>query len=426
MRLINEITVIIRKKSFPSFIDELYKRECDLLELQHIEESGDGYLYTLRIACDNLKRFEEFVTIISNAGDKYKFISVKNVVEDRIVGGLLSVSGKIPLENITDLNTSVLGAADLMLEKIKSEDGKRYTSISRNVALVAGIRSTEEAARVNLLKEYVGAERDAVILNRFSGLNGFPLTVRFEHPEDVIQVLKKIEHNYSALRVTRIDEASIMLYDMLFSDLTVPIASLEHDDIPLFLLVLVIKIMMKYRIKAEETTVGFIGIDLSAVRLTRVLDKIGFRRILGFDHNENSMLALENQGGLATTAENIFGNADITILLKNNFDIEEYRKIRPGQFVISFMGKDGPDLEEISGKGVREFLKRGLSDLAVLYPGMLRGMIDANVGNINDARLVEYSKKLVTLLSDAFEFPHLFGDIHDKVYKIVSQDKVKP
>ena len=83
MRLINEVTVIIKKKSFPSFIDELYKRECDILELQHIEETGDGDLYTLRIACNNLKRFEEFITIIGSAGDKYKVISVKNVIEEQ-------------------------------------------------------------------------------------------------------------------------------------------------------------------------------------------------------------------------------------------------------------------------------------------------------------------------------------------------------
>ncbi|MBP7734417.1 MAG: hypothetical protein KA369_00455 [Spirochaetes bacterium] len=425
MRLINEITVIIKKKSFPSFVDELYKRECDLLELQHIEESDDGYLYSLRIASDSLKRFEEFITIISSAGDKYRFISVRNVIEERIVGGLLSVSGKMPVENVTDFNTSVLGAADLMQEKIKGEDGRRYTSIVRNVGLISGIKATDEGSRVHLLHEFVGAERDAVIINRFAGLNGFPLAVRFEHPEDVIQVLKKIEQNYSALRVTRIDEASIMLYDMLFSDITVPVISLEHDDIPLFLLALIIKVMMKYRIKAEETTVGFIGIDLSAVRLARVLDKIGFRRILGFDNSEKAMLALENQGGLATTAENIFGNADVTVLLKNNFTIEEYRKIRPGQFVISFMEDEEPDMDEISGKGVREFVRKNIADLAALFPGVLRGIIDGNIRSINDAKLVEYAKKLVVLLSDSFEFPHLFSDIHEKVYKIVSQDKSK-
>lgn len=425
MRLINEITVIIKKKSFPSFVDELYKRECDLLELQHIEESDDGYLYSLRIACDSLKRFEEFITIISSAGDKYRFISVRNVIEERIVGGLLTVSGKMPLENITDFNTSVLGAADLMQEKVKGEDGRRFTSIARNVGLIYGIRATDEGSRVQLLHDYVGAERDAVIISRFAGLNGFPLAVRFEHPEDVIQVLKKVEQNYSAIRVTRIDEASIMLYDMLYSDLTVPVISLEHDDIPLFLLVLIIKVMMKYRIKAEETTVGFIGIDLSTVRLARVLDKIGFRRILGFDHSEKSMLALENQGGLATTAENIFGNADITVLLKNNFTVDEYRKIRPGQFVVSFMSDGEPDMEEISGKGVREFVHRNMADLAALFPGVLRGLIDGNIRSINDAKLVECAKKLVALMSDSFEFPHLFSDIHEKVYRIVAQDKSK-
>ena len=79
MRLINEVTVVIKKRSFPSFIDELYKRDCDLLELQHIEETGDGNLYTLRVASNNLKRFEEFITIIGSAGEKYKIISVKNV-----------------------------------------------------------------------------------------------------------------------------------------------------------------------------------------------------------------------------------------------------------------------------------------------------------------------------------------------------------
>jgi hypothetical protein len=419
MRLINEITVIIKKKSFPSFIDELYKRDCDLLELQHIEESGEGYLYTLRIASNNLKRFEEFLTIIGSAGEKYKIISAKNVIEERVVGGLITVTGRMPVENITDLNTSVLGAADLIHEKIKNEDGIRYTGIARNVCLLAGIKAAEEGERVHLLHEYASAERDAVILNRFSGLNGYPLAVRFDHPEDIITVLKKIERNFSAIRIMRIDDASIMLYDLIFSDLTIPVVSLEHDDIPLLLLTFVIKIMMKYRLKPEETTIGFIGIDLSAIRLTRVLDKIGFRRILGYDHGEKAMLALENQGGLATTDENIFGNADITILLKNNFDHEEYRKIRPGQFVISFMEDENPDIEVISGKGVREFIKRDVTYLSAMFPGMIRGIIDAKIGNINDARLVEYAKKLVGFLSDTFEFPHIFGDIHEKIAKVI-------
>jgi hypothetical protein len=420
MRLINEITVIIKKKSFPSFIDELYKRDCGILELQHIEETGEGTLYTMRVSSNNLKRFEEFITIIGSAGEKYKIVSTKNVIEERVVGGLISVTGRMPVESISDLNTSVLGAADLIHEKIKNEDGVRYTGISRSVCLLAGIRADEEGGRVHLLHEYASAERDAVIINKFSGLNGYPLAIRYDHPEDIITVMKKIERNYSAIRIQRIDDASLMLYELIFSDLTVPVVSMEHDDIPLILLTYIIRIMTKYRLKAEETTVGFIGIDLSAIRLTRVLDKIGFRRILGYDHGETAMLALENQGGLATTDENIFGNADITVLLKNNFDHDEYSKIRPGQFVISFMEEEIPDIESVSGKGIREFIKRDVTQLSAVIPGILRGVIDANIGNISDARLVEYAKKLVGFLSETFEFPHLFGDIHEKIAKVIA------
>jgi hypothetical protein len=420
MRLINEITVIIKKKSFPSFIDELYKRDCGILELQHIEETGEGTLYTMRVSSNNLKRFEEFITIIGSAGEKYKIVSTKNVIEERVVGGLISVTGRMPVESISDLNTSVLGAADLIHEKIKNEDGVRYTGISRSVCLLAGIRADEEGGRVHLLHEYASAERDAVIINKFSGLNGYPLAIRYDHPEDIITVMKKIERNYSAIRIQRIDDASLMLYELIFSDLTVPVVSMEHDDIPLILLTYIIRIMTKYRLKAEETTIGFIGIDLSAIRLTRVLDKIGFRRILGYDHGETAMLVLENQGGLATTDENIFGNADITVLLKNNFDHDEYSKIRPGQFVISFMEEEIPDIESVSGKGIREFIKRDVTQLSAVIPGILRGVIDANIGNISDARLVEYAKKLVGFLSETFEFPHLFGDIHEKIAKVIA------
>jgi hypothetical protein len=426
MRMINELTVIIKKRSFPGFVDELYKRDCDILDIQHIEESGDGSLYTMRIASSTLKRFEEFITIIGSAGDRYRVISMKNVIEDRVAGGLIRVSGSMPVENSSDFETAVMGASGYIREKIAKDGDVRLTAISRNVGLVCGIGGQDEGERTRLLSEYVLAERDAVILNRFTGLNGIPLAVRFDHPEDVVKVLKRTECGFSAFRIMRIDEATMMLFELIYSELSVPAVSLELDDIPLLVLAYIIKIMLKYRLKAEEATVGFVGIDLSAIRLTRVLDRIGFRRVLGFDHGEKSLLALENQGGLATTAENIFGNADITILMKNNFDHEEYRNIRPGQFVISLLGDEGPDMDTASGKGVREFIAPGSSQMAVLFPGIVRGIIDAGTGTISDAKLVESAKKLVGLLSDTFEFPPLFSDVHDKVRAIIATEPAKP
>ena len=419
MKIINEVSVVIRKRSFPSFIDELYKRDCDLVELRHVEERDDGYLYSLRVGYTNPKRFEEFITIIGNAGDKYRVLSVKNIMEEMITGGLINIAGKSRLETVADFRTSVLGAAELIQEKIRNGNGYGFTGISRNVALISGVKTRDETEQENLLAEYAAAERDAVILNRFGGLNGMPVTIRFDHTEDIITVMRKIEHNFSALRIMHIDEATMMLHEQIVSELRSPVISREHDETPLYLLTFIIKILLKHRIKPEETTVGMIGIDLCAVRLARVLDSAGFHRVLGIDLSEMSMLALENQGGLATTAENIFNNADITIILKNTFTRDEFQKIRPGQFVISLLSDEDLEADAVSGKGVREFIRVDLSDLAVLFPGVVRGLIGTGPGPLTDIKMIEYAKKLVGFLSDAFEFPHLFSDIHDRVCGLV-------
>jgi len=424
--MINELTVVIKKRSFPGFVDELCKRDCEILDLQHIEENGDGSLYTMRVASSTLKRFEEFITIIGSAGDRFRVIAVKNMVEERAAGGLIRVTGTMPVENSSDFGTAVLGAADFIREKIAKDDGMRFTSVSRNVGLACGVGAADEAGKTRLLSRYVLAERDAVILNRFAGLNGIPLAIRFDNPEDVVKVLRRTECGFSAFRIMGVDDSTIMLYELIYGELSIPAVSLELDDIPLLLLTMIIKIMMKYRLKADEVTVGFVGVDLSAVRLTRVLDRIGFRRVLGYDHGEKTLLALENQGGLATTAENIFGNADITLLLKNDFDYDEYRNIRPGQFVISLLGEDGPESDTVSGKGVREFITPGDNEMASIFPGIMRGVIESGTRTITDAKLVECAKKLVGLLSDAFEFPPLFGDVHEKVRAIIAAEPVKP
>jgi len=92
------------------------------------------------------------------------------------------------------------------------------------------------------------------------------------------------------------------------------------------------------------------------------------------------------------------------------------------------MEEEIPDIEAVSDKGIREFIQRDVTQLSAVVPGILRGVIDANILSISDARLVEYAKKLVGFLSETFEFPHLFGDIHEKIARVIAAgaDKLQP
>ena len=419
MRMITELTVSINKRSFPSFIDELYKRNCEIHKLQSIEEKEDEDLCKIEVSYNSKKRFEEFITIISNAGEKYNVIEIKHTLEEKIEGGLLNITGKMPFDNISDYQKGLLGATDLISEKINEGNAYKYSGISRNVGLVSGIMVNEESEMGPLLKYYVESEKDSVILNRFSGLNGIPLILKLDHPEDIVKILQRLEQNFSVIRLREIENANMVIYDQLYSEISVPIISRERDEIPIYLLSLIIKILLKHRLKPDETTIGFIGIDLSAIMLTRLLGKIGCYRMLGFDYDENYMLSLENEGGLATTAENIFSNSDITILLKSNFESGEFGNIRPGQFIVSLLKTEELEMDVVSSKGIREFIKGDKSSLSVLFPGILNGIVDSGIRLTENVKMIEFTKKLVNFLSDDYKFPGIFSDIHEKVFKLV-------
>ena len=76
-------------------------------------------------------------------------------------------------------------------------------------------------------------------------------------------------------------------------------------------------------------------------------------------------------------------------------------------------------MDIISDKGVRELIIQDPAVLAALFPGILRGIIESGLRSMNDLKIIEYSKKLAGFLSDTFEFPNLFSDIHDRVYAAV-------
>jgi len=412
MRLISELTIHIKKTFLPVFINEISKLDFEINSLSIMENKDTGEVYRISVVYKEIDTFIEFINAIKKKQEKYKIISLNNLLEDQISGGMLNISGKVPVDNNNDYQMNILGAYELILKKIDDGNGLGYTGLSKNVGLITGIKNTDVPEIDYLLKKYINSEKDSILINRFSGLNAYPVVVKFDYPEDLIKTLKKIENSYSAIRLMHIDEIDISIYNQIISEIDIPVVSKALDDIPLYLLSIIVKILLKNKLKVKETTAGIIGIDVSTIKLARMLMKIGFYRILGFDQDENLMLLFEKEGGLATTTENVFNNADIIILIKSNFDTLDYTMFRPGQFIVSLIDIEDLDMDVISDRGVREFIKGNLADIAVIFPGLLKGIIESGIKSIDDNNFLELSKRLGNMLSDDYIFPDLFSDIH--------------
>ncbi len=419
MKLVSEVQVSMHNGDLPDFVAAAIRSDLTVHSMKIMGGDSLRSLYQFQLVYENKQRFSGFLDMIRGSGDRYGIDSVADLLEEQTLGGLLNISSKLPIENYSDFEIRLLGATELILEKIREGNGLRHSGISKNVAVISGFRFDSDLKINSILEAYARAEEDSVILNMFTGLNAYPLILNFDHEEDLIKTIQRIESTFSAVKLNHLEELDSGFFDQMITGISAPVLSVLYDDIPLCLLTVLSKLILKHKLKTRDLTVGIVGVDISVMRLTRILMKSEYYRVLGNDGNERALMDFEKHGGLATTSDNIFINADIIILMKNIFPPEELRKIRPGVMIVSFLHKDAVDRRTLSDRGVREYVICGRKDVAALSPGVIRGALDAGLSQINDLHLVSLARKISTFLGDSIEFPDVFSDIHEKIADLI-------
>lgn len=420
MQLIVELQVKISNGSLGAFTDGLHRHGCRL-QLLHLRDSIEEYeIYDAEIIHSDPEAYEAFIAAAATARDSYQILGERNVLEDSIAGGLLNVAGKTPIENQGDYDLRLLGSAALMREMIRQGKGDHCTGILKTVAMLGCVKKRIEPSLDTIRLWHADLERDSVITGHFTGLNAFPLIITYGQIEDLIKTIQGIDAGFVALRITGIEDVDDSgVYEQIISEMSLPLISTVYDELPLLLLVETLHLLERDHLGLPEATAGIIGIDTSSLRMTRLLHGLGCHRVLGYDHNEKHMLTFEKSGGLATTPENIFNNADVILLFKNHFTIDEFHRIRAGQILISLIEFDELERGIIVEKGIRDFVSRQRIDPAVVFPGLLSGLLKTGARTIDDVKLVETAKKINRQRARDKRPLSLFMNAHDLVARFM-------
>lgn len=407
MKLLSEIQVRVRKGFVPGLISAVYRSGCTLYNLQFIEEKGPEELFRFEISYSGRHSFTSFMDIMNGSGEKYHMISLSHTVEETARGGLFRVSGKLPLENMTDYQIAILGAREVVAEKIREGLGRDFSSISRNIALVTGMGRDRDIASGDIYSRQADAECEVVVLSRFTDYIPFPVVVEYSLAEDFIHVLKRIQGTFRAVRIRHADGYNTFIHEQMGSDLGIPVVSRQMDEIPLYMLAIITRVVAKHKQKLTEAAVGILGLDSGMVRLASLIRLIGCGKVLGFDYDDRLVLDFENQGGLGTTVDNIVENADILFLHAPVLNKGDEERMRPGQIIISSF-PDALDRDTLIGRGVREYivLEGYLTELVA--PALLSALIDSGSNTLSDEGLVQMANRLSSYIEEDFSTPDFF------------------
>lgn len=419
MKLLTKLTIRVKNGFLPHLINEIYKRNCSAKNITLLDTEDGIDNFFLDIVYSNIDKYNSLLNKITKYEDNFQIVSSQNMLEKEILGGMLKISGKMPVDNLIDYEMNVLGATELTLNMMRGgQDPFKYSGISKNVGLFCGISAGNNPEQ-NHFKLYTLLERDSIIINKFTGLNAFPILVKLNQFDDFIKIIQGVESTFTAIRIFNLEDIDdISLYERIYDEINVPMLAQYSDEIPLNLLIAVSHLLTKNNIEKKNCTVGIIGINIGSLRTVRLLIKMGFQRILGSDNNIKRMHSFEREGGLATTQENILNNSDLIIIFKDQLDVNTLTKVGSGQMLISLIDKE-LDINIIKERGIRDFLQSGWMDSSALFSGILKGLVDSKLKYLDDDKLIKLSNTIVANKAGEEILPDVFSELHQKIPKFI-------
>ncbi len=421
MKLIAVLAIKIKRNFLPQFIQSLYKHTCSINMVNLIDSDEKWEDYSVEIVYSTRKDLARLIDYLKKNNEYFKDIAITSTIEDKIKGGLLVSCGKDILDNLNDLQTSLFGGSALIHEKIDAGMASSFCGISNAIALISGYKIKKDFLETEVYHQYTDSERDAIIINRFTGKNGFPIIIKYNSVEDMIKTIMAIESGFSCIRLMNDDEDDILL-NSIGDSISIPFISKNNDELPLYYLSMIKKISRNSRLKLDQTSIGIIGLNRSSMRLTSLLNKSGFMKVLGYDSSERMMMSFENEKGLATTVQNILMNTDIVLIMDETLTAEDMTYFRPGQFVLSYIVNDYLNKDSLRSCGIKEFIKLDETGSAVLPPGMIKGLFLSGIKNFNDETLLKMSDMILKIMDDTYALPDIFSEIHDKIADMIVKD----
>lgn len=421
MKIISRLLLEIKRGHLPELAEQLHVKQCDLQKMVRLEESRDWELYDLEIIYGLKQHFDGVIEFLESATEYYRIKEKENLLENSLQGGMLRFKSRMPVENKHDLELKLLGASHYIKEKILQGQGSSFSGVSSNIANFAFIKERVEVPESVVYDHYTDAERDSAIIAQFSEISAYPIVAKYQFIEGIIKCIKTLEPGFAAFRLQFIEDLEdIAFYEQISSEVSKPVLSVAGDELPLTLLVEILHLFKKNRFQPNESNIGIIGIGVSAIRMTRLLLSMGCLRVLGYDNNEKLMHVFEKSGGLATTAENIFTNSDVILLMNNHFTIDEFHKIRSGQLIVSLIDEDDLETGIIKERGVKEYIPRENIEPLLLLPGLVQGILKSGKKYLDDKAIMDLAMKIHQLRLVHPETYNFFGDVHSRIADFLS------
>ena len=338
------------------------------------------------------------------------------------LGGKLEVNSKVPLKTRDDLSRAYTpGVARICLAIAKDPSDARRLTIKRNTVAVVtdgsavlGLGNLGPAAALPVM------EGKAALFKRFADVDAWPVCLDTQDVDEIVRTVQLIAPVYGGINLEDISAPRCFEVERRLRELLdIPVF---HDD--QHGTAIVVLAALRNALKFVKKDLGSVKIVLSGVgaagnAIARLLTLSGAKNIIGFNHHgviHNEMKSddsmqqwfIDNSNPhnfIGTMPEALVG-ADVFIGVSapNILKEADIATMAKGSIIFALANPD-PEVDPVLARKYATVVATGRSDQpnqinnVLAFPGIFRGLLDANAHKITDKLLVAAAEAIADCVS---------------------------
>ena len=365
--------------------------------------------------------------------------------------GKLEVRSKVPLKNKDDLSLAYTpGVAEPCKEIFKDKENVyKYTMKGNSVAVVSDGSAVLGLGNIGAYAGIPVMEGKSLLFKEFANIDAFPICLKTQNPDEIIEIVKNIEPVFGAINLEDIKAPECFyIEEKLKKELNIPVMHDDQHGTAIVILAALINSLKVAGKKFSDIKIVISGAGAAGMAFVNLLlskefkDKFGsFHDLILIDSKgilykgredmneyKEKVLPFINKKNVKGDLINAFENADVFVGVSrgNVVNGEMIRKMNKKSIVFAMSNPIPEIMPEIALKAGAFIVGTGRSDFpnqinnVLAFPGVFRGVLDSKAKEITTKMKINAAVALAGYVKDLNTQNILPSPLDKNVVKVIT------
>jgi malate dehydrogenase (oxaloacetate-decarboxylating) len=338
------------------------------------------------------------------------------------LGGKIEVTSKVPLKTRDDLSRAYTPGVARICQAIVDDpsDARRLTIKRNTVAVVTDGSAVLGLGNIGPAAALPVMEGKAALFKRFADVDAWPVCLDTQDVDEIVRTVQLIAPVYGGINLEDISAPRCFEVERRLRELLdIPVFHDDQHGTAIVVLAALRNSLKLVNKNLSDVKIILIGVGAAGNAIARLLVLNGARNIIGFNHHGVITRDMKSQDSMqqwfidTSNPDNFTGDiagamkgADVFIGVSapNVITESDVASMAPGSIIFALANPD-PEIDPIIARKYATVVATGRSDQpnqinnVLAFPGIFRGLLDANAHKITDQLLVAAAEAIADCVS---------------------------